>query len=108
LTFGAWCVLAFAEASLAAVAVGIFLLDIGVQGLQVTHQSIIYRLAPEASSRITAIFVTFGFTGAALGSAIASVAYAMSGWPGVCLAGASLPFLLFLAWTAARRGAPAH
>jgi len=39
--------------SLVMVIVGILILDVGTQGLQVTNQSLIYRLAPHARSRIT-------------------------------------------------------
>jgi hypothetical protein len=34
-----------------ALALGVVLLDLGVQGLQITNQSVIYPLRPEARSR---------------------------------------------------------
>ena len=33
-------------------------------GLQVTHQSIIYKLAPHARARVTTVFIAGGFIGA--------------------------------------------
>ncbi|MDX5629075.1 MULTISPECIES: hypothetical protein [unclassified Brenneria] len=78
--------------------IGIFLADVAAQGLQVTHQSVLYRLAPEARSRITAVFVTSGFVGMSLGTALASLGYARLGSTGVCLIGAAFPAVLVLHW----------
>lgn len=73
--------------SLVALIVGIAVLDVGVQGLQVTNQSVIYRMAPEARSRINASYMVCYFVGGAVGSAVAGALYASSGWAAVCLAG---------------------
>ena len=54
---------------LAMMIVGVLVLDVGVQGLQVTNQSIIYRLAPDARSRINSAYMVCYFVGGALGSA---------------------------------------
>lgn len=98
LLLGAWGLLAFAPQAMAPLVVGIFLLDVAAQGLQVTHQSVLNRLAPETRSRITAIFITSGFVGMSLGSALASAAYAGHGWPGVCMVGAAFPAVMVLHW----------
>ncbi len=74
--------------SLAWLIVGILALDVGVQGLQVTNQSLIYRLAPDARSRINASYMVCYFAGGAVGSALAGLAYSSSGWAGVCVLGA--------------------
>ncbi len=76
--------------SIAALIVGIVILDIGVQGLQVTNQSLIYRLAPEARSRVNASYMVCYFVGGAAGSAVAGPLYASHGWAGVCLLGAAI------------------
>jgi len=76
--------------SLLALIVGIAVLDVGVQGLQVTNQSVIYRLAPEARSRINASYMVCYFVGGAIGSAVAGALYASSGWVAVCLLGAGV------------------
>jgi predicted MFS family arabinose efflux permease len=70
--------------------VGILLLDVGVQGLQVTNQSLIYTVAPTARSRITSAYMVCYFAGGAAGSAAAAAVYAGSGWGGVCLLGAGI------------------
>jgi len=76
--------------SLAMMIVGVLALDVGVQGLQVTNQSIIYRLAPEARSRINSAYMVCYFVGGALGSAGASWLYGSHRWAGVCLLGAGI------------------
>lgn len=86
--------------SLIALLLGILLLDIGVQGLHISNQSAIYALAPHARSRITTVYLTSYFIGGALGSGAASVAYAASGWYGVCLVGAAFAGLLVALWLA--------
>lgn len=93
-----WLLLAGGERNLALLVIGIFLVDVAAQGLQVTHQSVLYRLAPDARSRITAVFITLGFIGMSLGSALASAGYASYGWKGVCAVGAVCPALLVLHW----------
>ena len=98
----AWIVLAQATTSLAMVIVGVFLVDAAAQGLQVTHQSVIYRLAPKARSRITAVFITAGFVGMSLGSALASASYRHAQWRGVCAIGAGLSALLLASWLVGR------
>ena len=70
--------------------VGIVVLDVGVQGLQVTNQSIIYGIAPNARSRITSAYMVVYFTGGAIGSAVAGSVYDSSGWTGICWLGAGI------------------
>ncbi len=48
---------------------GILVLDVGVQGLQVTNQSLIYRLAPDSRSRVNSAYMVCYFAGGAIGSA---------------------------------------
>jgi predicted MFS family arabinose efflux permease len=93
-----WGVLAAGRLSIWAVVIGVFLLDVGAQGLQVTNQSVIYRLAPSARSRVTAVYMTSAFVGAAAGSALASSSFSLAGWAGLCLVGALLPLLIVLVW----------
>jgi len=75
---------------LAMMILGVLVLDVGVQGLQVTNQSIIYRLAPEARSRINSAYMVCYFVGGALGSAVGSWLYGSERWAGVCLLGAAV------------------
>jgi predicted MFS family arabinose efflux permease len=77
--------------------VGILLLDVGVQGLQVTNQSLIYRLAPEARSRVNACYMVCYFAGGAIGSAVAASRYDSNGWAGVCVLGVALGLAALIA-----------
>jgi predicted MFS family arabinose efflux permease len=75
---------------LAMMIIGILVLDVGVQGLQVTNQSMIYRLAPEARSRVTSAYMVCYFAGGAIGSALGGSLYDSHGWAGVSLLGAGI------------------
>jgi predicted MFS family arabinose efflux permease len=91
LLLGAWGALALTARSMAWLIVGIFVLDVAGQGLQVTHQSVLYSIDADVRSRITAVFITSGFIGMSLGSLLAGIMYDARGWQGVCLIGAALP-----------------
>lgn len=83
-------VLWLGRASILAIVAGVLLLDVGVQGVQVLNQTVIYELAPEARSRITSAYMTLYFAGGAVGSATGAAAYEAGGWARVCLLGAAL------------------
>jgi predicted MFS family arabinose efflux permease len=70
--------------------VGIALLDVGVQGLQVTNQSLIYTLASNARSRVNSAYMVCYFIGGAAGSAVAGFVYDTGGWIAVCSLGAGI------------------
>jgi predicted MFS family arabinose efflux permease len=76
--------------SVAAIVVAVVVLDVGVQGVQVLNQSVIYELAPDARSRITSAYMTLYFVGGALGSAGGAAAYDSGGWGRTCALGAAL------------------
>ncbi len=94
-----WAFIAFGAVSLTMLLIGVVLLDVGVMGLQVTHQSIIYKLAPQARARVTTVFIAAGFIGASTGSALASASYAAGGWQALCLVGAAMPLLMVVVWS---------
>jgi predicted MFS family arabinose efflux permease len=75
---------------LAMLIVGILVLDIGVQGLQVTNQSMIYQLGHAVRSRVTSAYMVCYFAGGALGSALGAFLYDSHRWAGVCVLGAGL------------------
>lgn len=88
LLLGSWGFIAFGQVSVLALLVGILIQDLAIQGVHVTNQSAIYRLKPEARSRLTAGYMTSYFIGGAAGSLLSSYIYAHSGWSGVVWAGA--------------------
>ena len=83
--------------------VGILLLDIGAQGLHITNQSEIYKLRPEARSRITSAYMTTYFIGGAIGSAGSAAAWDAGGWSAVCLCGVTFCVLALVIWATVGR-----
>ena len=81
--FGVWT-------SIAALIIGVIILDFGIQSALVSNQHIIYVLDPEARSRLNTIFMTGMFLGGATGSAVATVAWGYGAWSAVSLLGAVL------------------
>lgn len=81
--FGVW-------ASIAALIIGVIVLDFGIQSALVSNQHIIYALDPDARSRLNTVFMTGMFLGGAAGSAIATAAWGYGAWPAVCVVGALL------------------
>jgi predicted MFS family arabinose efflux permease len=67
-----------------ALAVGVLVLDIGAQMTQVANQTRIFGLVPSARSRINTVYMTVYFSGAAVGSALATIAWQHWKWNGVC------------------------
>jgi MFS family permease len=70
---------------LAALVVGVIVLDMGAQMTQVANQTRIFGLVPSARSRLNTVYMTVYFTGAAAGSALATIAWVHWRWNGVCL-----------------------
>lgn len=70
-----------------ALVVGVILLDGGVQSGQVTNQSRIYSLIPEAHNRLNTVYMVTYFVGGALGSALGTFAWDHWSWTGVAATG---------------------
>lgn len=94
-TLASWLILGFFPA-IAALVCGVILLDIGVQGSMIAHQTIVFALRPEARNRVNTIYVGAIFIGGALGSAAAMLAWRHGGWPLVCGLGGGLGLLALL------------
>jgi predicted MFS family arabinose efflux permease len=93
-----WWFISFTEQSLLALVIGIVLLDLAVQAVHVTNQSIILTLRMEARSRLTAGYMVFYSIGSATGSIASTQIYSHYGWNGVCWLGASVSAVAFLFW----------
>lgn len=87
---GSFGILWLGRSSIVLVIVGVLVLDVGVQGVQVLNQSTVYELVPWARSRINGVYMTTYFIGGALGSAGGAFAYDHRGWRAVCILGAAL------------------
>ncbi|SEN96995.1 Predicted arabinose efflux permease, MFS family [Paenisporosarcina quisquiliarum] len=97
-----WLFISYTEQSLLALIIGIVLLDLAVQAIHVTNQTMILPLRPEARSRLTAGYMVFYSIGSASGSIASTQMYAHYGWEGVCLLGASVSALALLFWAMTR------
>lgn len=69
---------------------GLLVVDGALQALHISNQNVIYALAPEARSRINAVYMTTYFIGASIGSALGSWAWLQHGWNGTSLMGGIL------------------
>jgi predicted MFS family arabinose efflux permease len=69
-----------------ALILGVLLMDVGVQTVQVAEQGKVLSLMPEARSRINTLYMVSRFVGGAAGSMVGAVAWSHSGWSGVCVA----------------------
>ncbi len=97
-----WLFINLTDRSLLALIVGIILLDLAVQAVHVTNQTMIMSVRPEAKSRLTAAYMMFYSIGSATGAILATNAYAAFGWMGVCALGASVSALALVFWEVTR------
>ena len=93
-----WAAIWYGHTSVLALIVGILVLDLTVQGVHITNQTVIYRVKPEARNRLTAGYMTSYFIGGAAGSLISASAWQHAGWSGVCGIGAIVAALNLLVW----------
>ncbi len=62
-----WAAIWYGHVSVLALIVGILVLDLTVQGVHITNQTVIYRVKPDARNRLTAGYMTSYFIGGAAG-----------------------------------------
>ncbi|OSM94680.1 MFS transporter [Lonsdalea populi] len=93
-----WLPIAAGVHSILPLVIGILALDLTVQGVHVTNQSIIYRDMPEARNRITSGYMTAYFIGGALGSMLSAMMFQYFGWLGVSAAGFLTSLTALLVW----------
>jgi predicted MFS family arabinose efflux permease len=90
LVVAAFVLMGVAGHSLAALAVGVVLMDAGVQGSHISNQTRIYGLDASLRNRVNSVYMVLYFIGGAFGSAVGSRAWAHGGWAGVCWCGGAL------------------
>ena len=84
LTILSFLIFLFSGQNLFGIAMGVLLMDIGVQSGHVSNQGRIFGLLPNAHSRLQTAYMFWYFTGGAFGSWIASLAWSHYYWGGVC------------------------
>ncbi|MDU1889822.1 MAG: MFS transporter [Dysgonomonas sp.] len=68
--------------------IGIIFLDMGLQGMHVTNQTIVFSTHPEATNRLNTVYMVSYFIGGSLGTWIGGKAWEYYGWNGVVSVGA--------------------
>lgn len=101
-----WLSLAFTRSSLWALVVGVILLDLAVQAVHVTNQTLIYALHPDAGSRLIGGYMVFYSIGSATGAIAATSLYTAAGWGAVCALGAAFSLLGLALWAVTRHSVP--
>jgi predicted MFS family arabinose efflux permease len=84
--------------TIAGLAIGGIVLDLGTQANLVTNQTRVYRLIPEARNRINTVFMVTYFVGGALGTFLAGFAWTLWQWTGVCTLGGSFFGAALIVW----------
>jgi predicted MFS family arabinose efflux permease len=107
-----WVPISLLHHSIVTLIFGIIVLDLAVQAIHVTNQSVIFSGRPEATSRLVGCYMLFYSVGSGIGAIASTAIYALAGWGGVAglgasFAGAGLLFWLRIARTAAQsKGGP--
>lgn len=93
-----WAPLVFARESLWLLVAGIIVLDLAGQAIHVTNQSMVFRVRPEAHSRLVGCYMLFYALGSGAGSIASTHVYACAGWSGVCMLGAAISAAALVFW----------
>lgn len=92
----AWVPLFFAQKFLVLYAIGVILAYFGLSALHVLNQNLVYRISPQARSRINSIYMTLYFGGAAIGSFVAVYAWKHWGWSACVVIGSMMAVICFI------------
>ena len=101
-----WGLLALGRTSLLALIAGIVVLDMGIQGAQISNQTVIYRLAAHARSRLTTAYMVSSFLGGVVASTLSAVVYTSYGWTATCGLGAAFAAGALVVFAATRHVSP--
>ncbi len=98
-----WALLALGRSSVVPLIIGIVLLDLGVQGTQISNQAAVYELHAHARSRLTTAYMASLFLGGVCGSALGSWIYGVGGWGAACALGAGIAAAALGFWLLSER-----
>lgn len=79
----AWCIMWLFQTTYIGFIVGIVIIDIGMQCVQISNQTCALSLVPQASNRVNTIFMTTYFIGGSLGTFLAGTFWHAFQWEGV-------------------------
>lgn len=92
-----WGVLGLSSNNILGLVIGALFLDLGIQSVHITNQTIIFEGNPPERNRINTVYMVMYFTGGALGTFIAGLVWHYFQWRGVAIAGFSFAFLTLIA-----------
>ena len=87
LMLSAWIIAYLWGNTYTAIIITILILDIGMQCIQLSNQTVVFSLNTKASNRINTIFMSTYFAGGSLGTLLSGAAWSLYGWTGVVAAG---------------------
>ncbi|MDR9768294.1 MFS transporter [Shewanella baltica] len=93
-----WVFIAQLNSSIVALIIGVIILDLAVQAVHVTNQSMIFAIRPEAHSRLVAGYMLFYSIGSAIGAIASTAVYDSAGWNGVCILGTAISIVAVIFW----------
>ena len=107
-----WLPIACLEQSLLALVIGILMLDLAVQAVHVTNQSLLLAGRGEMASRLIGAYMCCYSVGSGAGAVMATWVYGQWGWVAVCGLGAGISAVAWgywgcLWWGETARGKPA-
>lgn len=91
-----WAIMFFFQNTYTGFIVGIMLMDVGMQCVQLSNQTYVLTSVPNASNRVNTIFMTAYFIGGALGTFLAGFFWHYLQWTGVVIVGISLTMVSLL------------
>lgn len=83
-----WGVFGMGDSTYIGIIVGIILLDMGLQAMHVTNQTIVLSSHPEAANRLNTVYMVSYFIGGSIGTFVGGKAWGAYGWNGVVFTGA--------------------
>lgn len=96
-----WALIMLLPLSLWWLAGGVVVLDLAVQAIHVTNQTLIVSRHPDAAGRVIAGYMVFYSAGSAAGAAASTYVYSIWGWNGVCVTGFAISAAGFILWLCA-------
>lgn len=85
-----WIIMGLFDHTYIGLILGVMIIDIGMQCIQLSNQSATMRLCPEATSRMNTIFMVTYFIGGSFGTFLSGTLWSLWGWMGTVAAGTCL------------------
>ena len=99
-----WILIGFAHSSLIGLIIGALFLDLGIQSVHITNQTVIFEGNPSARNRINTVYMVFYFIGGSFGTFVGGIFWEHFRWTGVCIAGMFFSVcILLIQWLSTRK-----